>query len=422
MARTRSAKAAPAKPKASEAPQSTESKFALVSNAGESPKIFILPSKSTPEARIVTLPHPRHSRPSRYLVCPKAGIYEFTKIAAPKSTPRSWLIESAEGSDSKNEVTMGSDLFVATAVDPLFLVLPALAESKISKGSDEPKRLFLTSDDHFDKLPQDDSHMSEILRWDATRTLIEARMGAICDTVDAGDESMFRLSEKKLLDVILEKAKRMSEGGLSLSMEDKFVKKMLEAPLVLKKIEAKESKAATSDSGSSTPLADSATSQSTASTADTDASQPSTAATSFTDETIAESLVSAIEASPEVTKLQRLRVAFDFICSNYVTPILADQLKQSLAKGDIGSTDFSPLDDYLTSLAKLRSEALATSSSADFSLRRRRDEDEDEARAEKRRKLEEDKKKKASESRAVRDLKKVNTTGMKKLSEFFKKK
>ena len=51
------------------------------------------------------------------------------------------------------------------------------------------------------------------------------------------------------------------------------------------------------------------------------------------------------------------------------------------------------------------------------------DDDEDESRAEKKRKKdEEEKRKKAGESRGVKNLKKVNTAGMKKMSDFFKKK
>ena len=40
----------------------------------------------------------------------------------------------------------------------------------------------------------------------------------------------------------------------------------------------------------------------------------------------------------------------------------------------------------------------------------------------KRKKDEEDKRQKAGESRGVKNLKKVNVTGMKKMSDFFKKK
>lgn len=425
MARTtRSTKASAAATTTESEAQKSKSTIALVPHAGEPPKVFILPSKATPEARIVTLPNPRSSQPARYLACPETGIYEFTRIAAPKSEPRSWLIEAtavANKAGSGTQVTMGSELFVATAVDPLFLVLPALADAKASKGLDEPKRLFLSSDDHLDKLPQESSHMSEILRWDATRQLIESRMGAVCDTVEAGDERMFRLNEAKLLDVILQKAKRMSENGLPPSMEEKFVKKVLEAPLMHRVVRATDSQVTSSaDSGASTPQPDSATSQSTASTTETDASsvsQASTAATSTAGEQVEETLVAAIEASAEIVRLQRLKTAFGFICASYVTPVLADRLQQGFS----GLVDVSLLNDYLGSVEKLRSETMAVRTQ-DYSRKRNLDEEEDEARMEKKRKLEEEKKKKASESRAVRELKKVNTSGMKKLSHFFQKK
>jgi hypothetical protein len=320
---------------------------------------------------------------------------------------------------------MGSELFVATAIDPLFLVLPALADAKASKGSDEVKRLFLSSDDHLDKLPQENSHLSEIMRWGTTRRLIESRMGAVCDTVEAGDESMFRLNEKKLLDVVFQKAKKMSENGLPLSMEDKFVKKVLQAPMMHRVVRAGESQLSgnNADSASSTPQTESATSQSTASTtevSDTSVSQASTAATSVAEEPAEENFASSLQASPEVVEQQRLKVAFEFICSSYVAPVLADNLQKSFS-GAGGRKDFSLLIDYLASLEKLRSETMAVRAQ-DYGRKRNQDELDDEARLEKKMKMEEEKKKKASESRGVRDLKKVNTSGMKKLSHFFQKK
>ncbi|PTB76273.1 hypothetical protein M440DRAFT_1333276 [Trichoderma longibrachiatum ATCC 18648] len=406
MARTRSTKPSTAAPATDADSSKSKSAITLIPHAGEPPKVFILPSKATPEARIVTLPNPRTSQPSRYLACPDTGIYEFKRIAAPKSEPRSWLIEASfdpneaatgGAAGSGSSVTMGSDLFVATALDPLFLVLPALADAKASKGSEKPKRLFLSSDDHLDKLPQESSHLSEILRWDTTRRLIESRMSAVCDTVDAGDESMSRLNEDKLLEVIYQKAKRMSENGLPPSMEDKFVNKVLEAPLMHR--------------------------VSTVSSAETDASsvsQTSTAATSVAGEQVDENIVSALQASPEVVKLQKLKTAFEFICASYVPPALADTLKQSFA-GSSGPVDLTPLNDYIASLEKLRSETMAVRAQ-DYARKRNLDEEEDEARMEKKRKMEEEKKKKAGESRGVRELKKVNTSGMKKLSHFFQKK
>ncbi|KAG5663139.1 hypothetical protein KAF25_001075 [Fusarium avenaceum] len=419
MARTRATKAAPADTKVPE-PKTTTSKFSLSSRAENPPKVFILPSKATSKARIVTLPNPRHGRPARYLVCPETGIYEFTKIATPKTTPRSWLIETAsestpEDNSSKARVSMGQDLYLATLIDPLFLVLPALTETQ-SKGSEE-KRLFLSSDDHFDKLQQNSSHLSEILRCNKTRKLIESRMAVVCDTVEAGDESMFRINENKLANAILEKAKRMREGGLAPSMEEKFVKKALEAPILVQKRQSTQT-TTTAKPKAQTPTAESTDSQSTVATAESEASQPSTAVTSFTEETVTESIVSAIEASTAILELQRLRIAFSFICSSYVATSLAAQLENVLKKEVM--VDFTPLDDYLVKLAKLRAEAMAAHS-IDYSRKRGLDEDEDEALV-KKKKIEEEKKKKSLESRGVRDLKKVNTTGMKKMSDFFKKK
>ncbi|KPM34350.1 hypothetical protein AK830_g12220 [Neonectria ditissima] len=439
MARTRSAKAAPAASKAASDSKSASSKFSLAPQSDTPSKLFILPSKATADARIVTLPNPRHLRPARYLVCPETGIYEFTKVAAPKTTPRSWLIETTSTStraeadaDADKDVTnlsaetsTGQELYLATAIDPLFLFLPALAEVKTSKGSDEQKRMYLTSDDHFEKLPDESSHLSEILRCPKTRALMERRMGAICNTVEAGDESMFRLNNQKLVGVILDKAKRMSEGGLPPSMDEKFVKKALEAPILVQKREMKGGELVAAASQVSTPQTESAKSQSTVTSAETtesSESQPSTVVTSFSEEVVTEAIVSAMEASPEVIQLQRLRVAFNFICSNYVASTLAAQLLASLAKSDSSLVDFSPLDEYLSKLSKLRADALISRSMGDYSRKHDRDEEEDEARAEKKRKLEEEKKRKASESRGIRNLKKVNTTGMKKMSDFFKKK
>ncbi|CAJ0548984.1 Ff.00g025970.m01.CDS01 [Fusarium sp. VM40] len=420
MARTRATKAAPADTKVSE-PKTTTSKFSLSTRVENPSNVFILPSKATSEARIVTLPNPRHGRPARYLVCPETGIYEFTKIATPKTTPRSWLIETAsestpEDNSSKAGVSMGQDLFLATLIDPLFLVLPALTETQ-SKGSEE-KRLFLSSDDHFDKLQQDSSHLSEILRCDKTRKLIKSRMAVVCDTVEAGDESMFRINENKLANAILEKAKRMREGGLAPSMEEKFVKKALEAPILVQKRQSTQTTTTTAKPEAQTPTAESTDSQSTVATAESEASQPSATVTSFTEETVTESIVSAIEASTAILELQRLRIAFSFICSSYVAATLTAQLENLLKKEVM--VDFTPLDDYLAKLAKLRAEAMAAHS-IDYSRKRGLDEDEDEALV-KKRKIEEEKKKKSLESRGVRDLKKVNTTGMKKMSDFFKKK
>ncbi|KAK3191438.1 hypothetical protein K4F52_002649 [Lecanicillium sp. MT-2017a] len=431
MTRTRSTKSAAAD--SAEEPGS-KAKYTIPSKTGRPSKLFIFPTKASQESRIVALPHPRHGRPSRYLVCPETGIYEFTKIAAPKLNPRSWLVEakteagnSVNGADetgAKAQIAMGAELFVATHFDPLFLLLPALVDAKSSKSGEEQKRLFLSSDDYFDKLPEESSHLSEITRWPNTRAMLETRMAAICDSVEAGDESMFRLNEHKLLSSVLEKAKRFRDAGLPPSMDEKFVQRALEAPIVIRSTAATNGAAGASDvdSGVTTPKTESAESQSSADGSTfSAASQLSTAATSFTEDASEENITAAISASPQVLELQRLQVAFDFICSSYIPPAIVEQLKQSLRDSDKCDTDFTALDSYSKELERLRSEVMATRCVDNFSRKRMRDEEDDEARQEKKQKLEEEKRKKANESRGVRDLKKVNTTGMKKLSAFFTK-
>ena len=379
----------------------------------------------TSEARIVTLQNPRYSRPTRYLVSPEGLFYEFTKIAAPKTTPRSWLLQGKHQSESENgnletQVTKGAELYVASPIDPLFLILPALA----GKTSDK-KRMFLSSDDHFDSLcemPDSDErgHLSEILSWPETRRILELRMAAVCDTVDAGDESMFRLNEDKLLSEIISKAQRMAEHGLPKSMQDKFVNKALEAPILGIK------STATPPQETNTPPLESSDSQSTISslsTTTTSASEASTAPTSISEpETTTNEVTNAMTAPAEVLSLQKLRISFDFICSSYMPPPLSKLLKEKLLSSSKETVDFAPLETYLAKLVKLRQEAAAARAVTDYSRKRTRDE-EDDARAEKKRKKdEEEKMKKAGMSRGVRELKKVNTSGMKKMSDFFKKK
>ncbi|KAI9900752.1 hypothetical protein N3K66_005014 [Trichothecium roseum] len=436
MARTRASK--PTAKESSESPTPTSTKKIQLPASDANPsKLFILPTKASKDARIVTLPNPRTGQPSRYVACPNTGMYEFKRIAAQKSTPRSWLVEAPVkdqegGHHSRGGQTVANaDLFVATTIDPIFLLLPALAQTTNRTRSGDHESRFLMSDDHFDNLPGENSHLSELLRWDGgLRPLLESRMAAICDTVEAADESMFRLSDEKLATVLLNKARCLAAAGLPPSLEDKFVTKALESPLLTKTtvaiVEKREPPQAGNESSVSTPNTESNESQSTATTAETAdtvtsaKSQPSTTATSFTEETA--DVVNAMVAPPDIINLQRLRTALKLILSSYVPSELESQVMAAIANLDIDSVDFKPLEEYLATLAKLRADAVASRSMGDYSRKRNRDEEEDEARLEKKRKAEEEKKKKAAESRSIRELKKVDTTGMKKMSDFFKKK
>jgi len=438
MARTRAAKGAASTAKAVKAekakPAATTAAFTLPPEAENPPRFFIIPKTATAAARIVTLQNPRYAKPTRYLVCPESGFFEFNKISPPKSAPRSWLLDNARIEDgSKNDgfdaqVASNPELYVATPIDPLFLLLPALASTQGRKSGDDAKgskkRMFLSSDDHFDALSELGGHLSDVLAWPSARSILLSRMDAVCDAVEAGDEQMYRLNESRLVDEILSKAKRMSEKSLPKSLEDKFVAKALEAPILGIRSRSAPDAGGKATSESSTPQPDGADSQSTVSSLETSAStlsEASTAATSVSGDSAANEVVtSAMTASDEVVKLQRLRVAFNFICSSYIAPPLAGALKELVAKSS--SVDFSPLSEYVAQLTKLRQEAMAARA-PDYSRKRAMDDEEEYERAEKRRKKEEeDKVKKANQSRGVKQLAKVNTSGMKKMSDFFKKK
>lgn len=438
MARTRAAKGATKA--ASTRNQDTNpatSRYSLPAEFSNLPKILILPNRATADARVVSLIHPRYSKPARYLVCPETGAYEFLKISAPKTTPRSWLIEGAgsttthddnaadsASSSFETQVTKGADLYLATPIDPLFLTLPTLAAQFASSG----KRMFLSSDDHLDTTNGETPHLRDtIVRWPGWRKVWEQRMAACCDTAEAGGEVMFRFSEDKLFAEVLGKARRMAEAGLPVSIEEKFVGKALAAPVLGVKRSNPAPKLQMGESTASETTASCQTekneSQSSVATTATSASDASTAATSVAEETEAvtnKDLASAIQASEEVSKLQRLRIAFNFICSSCIPSAMSSVLKKMLAEGK--AVDFAPLDDYVAQLTKLRQEATASRSASDYSRKRTLDEEDEDRREKRRKKEEEEKRKKAGESRGVRELKKANTAGMQKLSAFFKPK
>ena len=423
------------------------SKVQLGPESSNPPLLFILPDKAGPEARIISIKNPRYSSEDRYYVCPENGIYEFTKMAAPKTIPRSWLLSPAveEGNISEHDpkascesrldgyVTRNADLFIATPMDPLFLLLPAL--NPPSRASEPPKRLFLSGDDYLDKVGEESPQLSSFLKDEALRGRLEGRMKVVCETVKAGDQTMYRWSDEKMLQELLRKAKKMVEQGLPRSMEEKLIRKSLEVPMLSIKREDSSMEELTKENEAIEPelvdTSDSQTTNSVVGSTSTSFSGVSTTATSVSELTSDDLTntpkvnISQPAIAPEgITELLRLRTAFLFICSNYIAPYISAALKKALLTSE-SLVDFKPLDTYLTHLARLRHEAMASRSLGDYSRKRGMDDDDEtiEIRAEKKRKKdEEEKRKKAGVSVGLRKLQKVNTSGMKKMSDFFKKK
>ena len=412
------------------------------------PKLLVLPESRCSDARILTLAHPRTSTPCKYYFDPVKGIFEFTKVAAPKKTPCSWLVAkrahsgedgvnptSAKGDSKDKPDDAGSlvvearpvsdgyaikdtELLVATPIDPLFLLLPSLAQVS-GTGAQPSKALFLSADDHFDKYAEISPHFSEWLTHEPIRQRVEERMAMVCDNVDAGDEKMYRLNVDKLLEELVRKAKCMVEQGLPASIEGRFIRTALETPIMT--IKREESSVSDTDG----PQMDTSASVSTPS--DTLVSQArtdtSTLADSITTDITIPDSASTVNDIIEIQHLLRLRTALSYMISSYIAAPFGARLITLLASPE-SPINFSSLDSHLEQLAKLRAEALAARSLGEFSHKRNMFEDDDaaETRAEKKRKKEEEEKqKKAGETRGIRDLKKVDTTGMKKMSDFFGK-
>ncbi|KAF1348858.1 ribonuclease H2, subunit B [Delphinella strobiligena] len=434
-------KVAPAKPR--EAEETSDNSKSLAPNCSNPPLLFILPDNPSPDARIVTLPSPATSSPARYYFCPEQGIYEFTKIAAPKKSPRSWLLapprtekdvnrteenpEHGEKDDKDSAVKPASDvtdvstgyviqdadLFLATSLDPLFVLLPALIPNP-----DETKQLYLTIEDHLDTLAENSKHLKHLIRSDKLRRTFNQRANVVCDNVDMGDENMYRLSIDKLLAELLKKAEKMSASGLPASMEEHFVQDALKVPVMIVQREESFSESQPDAEESSESQASATTITPSLHTQDSSVSVLTEATSIFV---TAESPAPSVPT--EIVTLLRLRTALQFIMSSYIPPALRSTLLTALSSST-SPINFKPLDAHLDKIASLKKEQHALRSLSDNISRKRsgaNDEEVDFAREEKKRKKDEEDAKKKNTSRGVKQLAKVDTSGMKKLSSFFTK-
>ena len=361
-------------------------------------KVYILPDNASAEANFVFLKNPRDGIRSQYFFCPNQGLFEITKIKAPTLDPRSILFTDQENQfDSDQAITnrhpengkadvyvnQAAELFVATPFDPVYILVPLLDPSIDHSDGDQLHRgQFHSYDDYLEEPSNDDRHLHYVLSDASFRPRLAKAMESICELVTAGDETMYRLDFRKLGSHVLAASRRAEAQGLPSSLEERFVTRVLEAPIVANSEQQNGSINSTSISG--------------------------------------------IQLAHDVTHgqlyhLQRLRTAMSFIKSSYLSPEVASKIDAEGLSPEL--VDFRPLDEYLEKLGKLRTEVLASRSVSDFNKKRLGDDEAAESRAEKKqRQDEEEKKKKSQESRGVRDLKKVNVAGMKKMSDFFGKK
>lgn len=431
----------------------TKAKIAMGTALPAPLKLIVIPKEIGSGARICTLAHPRNSNPSRYYFCPERGVFEFIRIAAPKSACQSWLIgprrrpchdgdrtevvqplgnfEKTNGSSepvnstaSVNEgyVMKSPELFVATPMDPLFIILPSFCRQLSSNKTLMIESRFISVDDLIERLQDTSKHLEFLYNNERLREIFSARFMAVCDSVVA-HEIMYRINLDKLLSELILKAKDIVSSGFPATMEEKFIHRALEVPMMsLKREESslsetpkppQEDKSITgrllSDPESSRENIVAIDSTLTASSATSDHS----------DHKVHETSIQVLD----VEHLLRLRTALSYMISSYIPQPLNAALNEKLASSS-SPIDFKPLDVRLAHIANLRAEAFASRSLADFSRKRSTNEDDEasEARAEKKQKKEdEEKRRKAGESRGLKDLKKADVSGMKKMSDFFAK-
>ena len=410
----------------------------------------MLPEDTSREARIATLPNPATAAPNRYLICPEKGFYEFTRIAAPKKSCRSWLLgpnqdrnsepgklsqveqqkENALGQDLKSSeqnaasddtgyVLQKPDLFIATPIDPLFLILPALIGDGNSAGQE-----YLAVSDFITKLAESSAHFAQIQKsttFNKLERVLEERVESVCDFFDMGDEKMYALSLPKLVQELVIKAKRMAEKGLPASMEEHFVKEALQLPIFSIMREESNISVVSKDDGASIENNSSPEDQSQNTDASgTEVTAISTAATSFSTTPATEEEENKCPAGVE--ELLRLRTAINFMMTSYVPPRVRGKLHPLLHDPQVSNIDFSLLDKHLAHVASVKKEAQALRSLSDNISRKRsvmEDEDAIEKAEAKKRKKEEEESRKKNVSMGVKQLLKADTSGMKKLSAFF---
>lgn len=398
-------------------------------------KTFILPTQASDDARFVTLPNPRTEALTRYLFCPETGVYEFTVVASSTQQPRSILFapktKSKSGEEEGQEesgntgnaagtpsIAKTAEIAVATPIDVVFFMIPLLSPSNSTQT--QAKKLFQPIDDIIDSHDELPQHLRYVLYHENFRETLQQRVETVCDTVEAGDEKMFRFNETKFLQEMIVKAERMVNQGLPASLEERFIRQALATPMMAVKRETNPTATTTSTDTTTTATPSDNTTPATETEPNTDNSTPATEP-----EPEPEPVPVPDEKTDDaIAHLLRLSTALTFLKESYISSTLSTHLDTLLAAPETSPLDFKPLHERLQHIADLRAEALASRSLGDFSRKRGAEDFDDisEVRAEKKRREEEEKKKaKAGQSRGVKDLQKVNTSGMKKMSDFFGK-
>ncbi|KAF3927701.1 hypothetical protein ABW21_db0204398 [Orbilia brochopaga] len=454
-----------------------------------SPRVFVLPvsgSGSDVSHTLLTFKHPNTGDPTRYLLhhppAAKEGpdapfLYEILKIANPIHGARSWLItpdipplevptdvvreeagDMGEGAgedadetqeqdtpDDKNSLVIkDAHLYLTTPVDPLYLLVPHLTDEKTSRN-------FISLDDILDGHPASAVWSQILTRHPPSHKALAARLLLVCDTVSAGDETMYRINASKLTNLLISRVEAVARSlppSLTKHVNRKL-SKPLSAQATWKRQQEPTDPTESTDDGiindkelEDEVLQETGESAATAAGESQNDTQDAVEAqlrreasrlnlneeesSASTPQQPGEDTPAAPQEAPEdllppqeIQYLAHLTHAVQFMQS-YISPALYTKLTEELYTRH----PLDPLEKYQEELKELRAAATAA---MDMSMAHTKRTIEDleggvtkeEAEREKKRKKKEEG---AKKSTGVRKLEKVNTRGMAKMTSFFKKK
>ncbi|KAF3909614.1 hypothetical protein AA313_de0206648 [Arthrobotrys entomopaga] len=335
------------------------------------------------------------------------------------------LEDPSDGTGEKSSLVIkDAHLYLTTPIDPIYLLIPHLISDKTSRN-------FLSFEDLLDGHPQSSTWSKIVKLHPPAEKLLQSRLLTICDTVEAGDEVMYRINTQKLTDLLLSRVQSVAKS-LPPSLT-KHINRKLSKPLGASKtwkrqvqpdttggiINDAELEDDSKEAGGDTQEVESQLRRE-ASRLNLNEENSGTNTPAETDAQVETTVTEeSLLPPPEILYISQLGHAVQFM-QNYVPSSIYTSLVAELHK----LYPLEPLEAYQEELKTLRA-AASQAMSFSMSHTKRTIEDleggmskEDIEREKKRKKKEADGKK----SQAVKKLEKVNTSGMKKMTAFFKKK
>ncbi|KAI8579723.1 hypothetical protein K450DRAFT_241180 [Umbelopsis ramanniana AG] len=162
----------------------------------------------------IQAPHPRTGDPSRYVLQQDGVLLEVQKVEAEHK--QSWLIG--------NSVQKNGVLYMMTPMDPLFVLLPVLAETR--KKSAESDGRFVQYDSIFSDADDDQRYQS--LHRLADIPGLPAQLGHLCDQQEyMKGEFVYRLNEDKTLKWLRLKVEAVADNVEKMPILLQFINEQL---------------------------------------------------------------------------------------------------------------------------------------------------------------------------------------------------